>query len=90
MNSNMTSDILIAANKAKKEQIQATVDKIFKHHEVDRTKVCALNGVRGRTKETAKFILSVCPDSPERNIAITKLQEAMFWANASIAKGSGI
>lgn len=30
-------------------------------------------------------MLGVCPQSRERAIAITKLQEARFWANAAIA-----
>ncbi len=27
-----------------------------------------------------------CPDSREKSLALTKLQEFMFWANACIAK----
>ena len=36
-----------------------------------------------------KFALDIfnnCPDSHERSLAITKLEEAVMWANASIAR----
>ena len=31
-------------------------------------------------------ILRNCPPSRERSLALTKLEEAIFWANASIAR----
>ncbi len=33
----------------------------------------------------ASVIDTLCPDSREKSLAITKLQEAVMWANASIA-----
>ncbi len=40
-------------------------------------------------RETAKFfalnIQERCPESREKSLAITKLREALMWANASIA-----
>jgi hypothetical protein len=34
----------------------------------------------------ASFIQENCPDSREKSLAITKLEEAIMWANASIAR----
>lgn len=34
----------------------------------------------------AETILSYCPSSRERSLAITKLEEAVMWANAAIAR----
>jgi hypothetical protein len=34
----------------------------------------------------ACLIDDLCPDSREKSLAITKLEEAMMWANASIAR----
>jgi hypothetical protein len=42
--------------------------------------------VRATLKEAAEFLDAVCPDSREKSLAFTKLEEAMFWANASIAR----
>ena len=34
----------------------------------------------------ANMILHSCPDSREKSLAFTKLEEAIMWANASIAR----
>lgn len=34
----------------------------------------------------AEMINELCPDSREKSVAITKLEEAVMWANASIAR----
>jgi hypothetical protein len=53
------------------------------------------------TKDAHETVRNVCLDaadkiveatgamSREQSIAITKLEEAMFWANAAIARGDG-
>ena len=42
--------------------------------------------LRDRAKNLAYVIMDLCPDSRERSLAITKLEEAVFWSNASIAR----
>jgi hypothetical protein len=42
--------------------------------------------VRARAKEYALFLRGVCPHGRELAVAITKLEEAVFWANAGIAR----
>ena len=37
-------------------------------------------------RSLAEKILGHCPPSRERSLALTKLEEAVFWANASIAR----
>lgn len=37
------------------------------------------------TRDLAEWFMNLCPDSPERTLALRKLQEARMWANASIA-----
>lgn len=34
----------------------------------------------------AILINNLCPDSREKSLAITKLEEAVMWANAAIAR----
>lgn len=42
--------------------------------------------VRNRTFELVQFVNDVCPDSREKSLSITHLEEAVFWANAAIAR----
>lgn len=42
--------------------------------------------IRGKGREFARLIDGLCPDSREKSLALTKLEEAVMWANASIAR----
>lgn len=42
--------------------------------------------IREKAKELAYLIDGNCPNSREKSLAITKIEEAMMWANASIAR----
>jgi len=42
--------------------------------------------LRDQAKALAVMIESYCPNSRERSLAMTKVEEAVFWANASIAR----
>jgi len=37
-------------------------------------------------RQMSHIINQLCPDSREKSLAITKLEESAFWANASIAR----
>lgn len=39
-----------------------------------------------KARELAELIERCCPDSREKSLAHTKLEEAVMWANASIAR----
>jgi len=41
--------------------------------------------IRAGARELATLIEDLCPKSAERTLALRRLQEAMMWANASIA-----
>lgn len=43
--------------------------------------------IRQNGKSLAELINGACPDNREKSIAITKLEEVVMWANASIARG---
>ncbi len=34
----------------------------------------------------AQYVLALTPESREQSLAVTKLEEAMMWANAAIAR----
>ena len=42
--------------------------------------------LRGKAKELAYLLDKSCPASREKSLAMTKLEESIFWANASIAR----
>lgn len=42
--------------------------------------------IRAQTHRLAETILLTCPPTRERASALTRLEEAMMWANASIAR----
>ena len=45
--------------------------------------------VRQTAKNLASLIIEVTPESREQSLAITSLEEVVFWANAAIARRSG-
>jgi hypothetical protein len=42
--------------------------------------------IRDRALNFAAFIEEKCPDSREKSLAITNLEQAVMWANAAIAR----
>ena len=42
--------------------------------------------IRRKGKELAYLIDGICPNSREKSLAMTKLEESGMWANASIAR----
>ena len=60
--------------------------KRFTYHPPTGDQPRRYHAVRELAKEMALEIDSLCPDSREKALAITKLEEVVFWANASIAR----
>lgn len=46
--------------------------------------------IRGACLQVAEMIDGMFLDCREKSIAITKLEEAMFWANAAVARNEGV
>jgi hypothetical protein len=42
--------------------------------------------IRDQAYEFAKNIRNLCPDSREKSLALTALEETVMWANAAIAR----
>jgi dihydroneopterin aldolase len=42
--------------------------------------------IRDAAKELAELVLDNTPASREQSLAITKLEEVVFWANAAVAR----
>jgi hypothetical protein len=68
------------------EQEQKALDKAFTYHAPKDDQPVRYTSIRADAKVLAENILSACPPSRERSLAMTKLEEAIMWANASIAR----
>ena len=61
------------------------IESIFTYHKPFGDQPNRYEILRGDAKELANLIIDCCPDSRERSLAITSLQQTIMWANASIA-----
>jgi hypothetical protein len=58
----------------------------FKFHPATGEKAERHQNVRNACQGLANVIASNCPQSRELSLAMTKIEEAMMWANAGIAR----
>lgn len=58
------------------------------HAPLSQTRRQAHENVRGQVGRLAHFIAATVPAGREQALAITKLEEAMMWANAGLARAS--
>lgn len=65
---------------------RADLDNRFTYHSPKGDQNHRYVELRANIRELADLIIARCPDSQERSLALTKLEEAMMWANASIAR----
>lgn len=65
---------------------QEDLDNRFDHHPPDVVKAAVHQLIRGVFKEAAEVVAHELPEGREKSLALTKLEEAMFWSNASIAR----
>lgn len=58
----------------------------FTYHPPKEGQAEKYGALRALAKELALELDAYCPESREKSIALTKLDEVVFWANASIAR----
>lgn len=63
-----------------------TIENNFTYHAPKEGQPEKYEQIRSKAKELAYLIDEVCPNSREKSLAMTKLEEASMWANASIAR----
>lgn len=62
------------------------MEKIFTYHQPKDDQPKRYEAIRNKAKEMACMLNDLCPESRERSLALTKLEESVMWANASIAR----
>lgn len=68
---------------------QELIDRLardFSYHKPVGTQNDRYVEIRARARLLAEFICEYTPASREQSLAVTKLEEAVFWANAAIAR----
>lgn len=69
--------------------LEEQIKNNFKYHEpkdLELKKYNRLELIRCAGKEFALLIDKFCPNSSEKSEAVIKIEEAVMWANASIAR----
>ena len=62
------------------------LNNIYQYHTPKADQHDRYVAIRAKGKELAELIEASCKDSREKSLAFTKLEEAVMWANASIAR----
>lgn len=62
------------------------IDRNFAYHPPRAGAVDKFASIREHAKYLARVIDSAAPDSREKSLALTKLEESVMWANAAIAR----
>lgn len=62
------------------------IENTFTYHAPKAGQPERYDAIRSWAKKLAYAIEANCPDSREKALAKTKLEEAVMWANASVAR----
>jgi hypothetical protein len=64
----------------------AQLDHNFTYHAPVDGQRPRYEAIREEAKQLGALLLLACPPSRERSVALTNLEQVVFWANASIAR----
>ena len=62
------------------------IEKNFTYHAPKAGQPERYTAIRQKAMEFAELLDAECPDSREKSLAFTRLEESIMWANASIAR----
>jgi hypothetical protein len=58
----------------------------FTYHKPSEEQAQTYYDIRDTARNVAYHLCAVCPDSRELSLALTALDEVVFWANAAVAR----
>lgn len=62
------------------------IENNFKYHAPKEGQPAKYEAIREKAKELAYLIEDLTPNSREKSLALTNLEQSVFWANAGIAR----
>ncbi|WP_274362746.1 DUF7681 family protein [Paenibacillus thermotolerans] len=62
------------------------IENNFQYHAPKEGQPAKYDAIRSLAKGLAVAFDDMCPNSREKSLAMTKLEEAVMWANAAIAR----
>lgn len=68
------------------ERVEAQIEKSFTYHKPKEGQPERYIVIRDKAKSLAYDIAELTPESREQSLALTKLEEAVMFANAAIAR----
>lgn len=69
-----------------KDYVNGQLDNIYSYHAPKGDQTARYEAIRNKAKELAHMLDELCPNSREKSVAMTNLETAVMWANASIAR----
>jgi hypothetical protein len=66
--------------------VQTDLENKFTYHPPKDDQIASYTTIRKFAKEYAMLINELVPDSREKSLAITRIEESVMWANAGIAR----
>lgn len=69
---------------------ETDIDRRFDYHAPNEEARKRHESIRAALKNVAYLIAQSVPEGRERSLSLTHLEEAMFWANAGIARNHDI
>jgi hypothetical protein len=67
-------------------EMKSIIENNFKYHSPKEGQPEKYTNIREKAKELAMLIDDLCPASTEKLYSLSRLEEAVMWANAGIAR----
>lgn len=68
------------------ENVDTQLENNFTYHAPKEGQPAIYEELRAKCKELAYLIKKLTPGSREQSVALTNLEQVMFWANAAVAR----
>ena len=81
--------VVVVSSRQPIDEVFEDLENRFKYHAPKDGQLERYNQIRSIGFDFAKTLVGACPKSRELSLALTNLEQAIMWANASIARNEG-